>query len=136
MRADYDYLAASDAAGAERTRLLQSAADEYRAAMVHFAVTVLKYYVDDQVMGAAYPRDPHTGQQYNRATIESSDPNTYLQTLEAVKAANLRFFQDPATHQYSLARDTYRDDREEYLIYIGRCESRIRALLSLGIAPR
>ncbi|MGD0387682.1 MAG: hypothetical protein ABSC42_01900 [Tepidisphaeraceae bacterium] len=136
MRADHDYLAAADAAGAERTRLLQSAADEYRAAMVHFALTVLKFYVDDTVMAEVYPRDPHTGQQYNRATIESSDPNTYLQTLRAVEEANVRYFLDPDTHQYSLARDPYHDDRQEYLTHIGRCNLRIRALLSLGIPPR
>jgi hypothetical protein len=136
MRADNDYLAAADATGAERTRLLQSASNEYRAAMLHFAVTVLKYYVDEPVMAAVYPRDPHTGQQYNRANIEFSDPNTYLRTLRAVEEANARYFMDPATHQYSLGRDTYRDDREEYRTHIGRCDARIRALLSLGISPR
>jgi len=136
MRADHDYLAAADAAGAERTRLLQSAANEYRAAMLHLAVTVLKYYVDEQVMAEVYPRDPRTGQQYNRATIEASDPNTYLRTLGAVEEANTHYFQDPVTHQYSLGRDTYRDDRLEYMNYIGRCDLRIRALLSLGIPPR
>ena len=101
MMADHDYLAAASATGPERRRLLNSAGGEYYAAMQHFAVTVLKYYVDEPVMAAAFPKDPTTGLQYTRATIENSDPKTCLPTLQAVEEANARILVDPATHRVS-----------------------------------
>jgi hypothetical protein len=126
LMADHDYLAAASATGPERSRLLNSAGGEYYAAMQHFAVTVLKYYVDEPVMAAAFPKDPKTGLQYTRATIENSDPQTWLPTLQAVEEANARILVDPATHQYQRMRDTYADDRDTYLTYISRCNIRIR----------
>jgi hypothetical protein len=130
MLADHDYLAAATAAGAERRQLLESSASEYQAAMLHFAITVLKYYMDEPVMAEVYPKDPKTGLQYNRATIEMSDPNTYMATLQAALDVNARYFADPVTHQYSPMRDTYADDRNSYLTYIFRCQTRLRELQS------
>ena len=135
MLADHDYLAAATAAGPERTRLLQSAVGEYYAAMQHFALTILKYYVDEPVMEAIYPKDPKTGLQYNRATIENADPNSYMAILHAVSEANARYFADPETHRYSQGRDTYADDRNNYLTYISRCQARLQELQS-KIAPK
>jgi hypothetical protein len=135
MLADHDYLAAATAAGPERTRLLQSAVGEYYAAMQHFALTILKYYVDEPVMEAIYPKDPKTGLQYNRATIENADPNSYMAILHAVSEANARYFADPETHRYSQGRDTYADDRNNYLTYIFRCQARLQELQS-EIAPK
>jgi hypothetical protein len=128
MIGDHDYLAAGIAAGADRQRLLRSAADAYRAARLHYAITVLKYYVDDEVMAKVYPRDPKTGQQYNRLTIESSDPGKWLDILDAVKTENERYFADPITHQYVQGRDTYHDDRENYVTYISRCDGRLNLI--------
>jgi hypothetical protein len=136
MQADHDYLAAMTATGDGRTRLMQSAANEYQAAAVHEALTVLKYYVDEQVVIAAFPKDPASGVQYNRATIESANPATYLNTLRAVEIANARFLIDPETHQYSQMRDTYHDDRAPYMFDIERCGSRLRLLQAAGISPK
>ena len=130
MLGDQDYLAAATATGPQRTRLLQSAAMEYYAAMQHFALTVLKYYIDEPVMAAVYPKDPKTGLQYNRLTIENENSNSYMAILRAAEAANARYFADPDTHQYSRMRDTYADDRDNYLTYISRCEIRLLELQS------
>ncbi|MGD0464796.1 MAG: hypothetical protein ABSB74_20110 [Tepidisphaeraceae bacterium] len=128
MRADHDYLAAAAAEGSRRRQLLLSAAEAYQNAMLHFALTILKFYIDEPVAIQTYPKDPRTGRQYNRATIESADPSTYLPTLSAAKEATTRYLTDPATHQYIAARDDYRDDRETYLIYVSRCATRLQAL--------
>ncbi|MGD0542591.1 MAG: hypothetical protein ABSB33_13845, partial [Tepidisphaeraceae bacterium] len=128
MRADHDYLAAAAAPGSERRQLLQSAALAYQNAMLHYAVTILKYYIDETVALQTYPKDPRTGKQYNRATIESADPSTYLPTLNAAKQAIVRLTTDPVTHQYMPVRDDYRDDRETYLMYLGRCATRLQVL--------
>jgi hypothetical protein len=133
MAADHDYLAAADATGEARHQLLQSAAMHYHAAELHYAVTILKYYVDDAVMAQAFPKDPHTHLQFTRATIASSDPQTWIHTLHDVMAANARYLVDPVTHQYLQARDTYADDRKQYLIYVGRCDARLRQLATDGI---
>jgi len=125
MMADHDYLAAATATGDERKKLLFASAVEYNAAMQHFAVTVLKYYIDEPVMAAIYPKDPATGQQYNRGTIENADPNSYMGLLTAGLKANALYFRDPTTHQYSQMRDTYADDRQPYIDYIGRCQVRL-----------
>jgi hypothetical protein len=135
MLADHDYLAAATASGTDRTQLLQSAAEEYYAAMQHFALTILKYYVDEPVMEAIYPKDPKTGLQYNRATIENANPNSYMAILQAVNLANGRYFADPETHRYSQGRDTYADDRNNYLTYISRCQVRLQEL-QMKIAPK
>ncbi len=132
MRADHDYLAAAAAAGSERRQLLQSAAVAYQKALLHFAVTILKYYIDEPVALETYPKAPRTGKQYNRATIESADPSTYLPTLNAAKQAIVRLTTDPVTHQYTAVRDDYRDDRETYLTYVGRCATRLQVLQSAG----
>jgi hypothetical protein len=96
--------------------------------MLHYAVTILKYYIDETVALQTYPKDPRTGKQYNRATIESADPSTYLPTLNAAKQAIVRLTTDPVTHQYMPVRDDYRDDRETYLMYLGRCATRLQVL--------
>jgi hypothetical protein len=136
MQADHDYLAAMTATGDERTKLLQSAANEYKAAVFHEALTVLKYYVDDQIVGLVYPKDPKTVAQYNRATIEAADPATYLNTLSAVEVANARLYTDPTTHQYSQMRDTFHDDREPYMFDIKRCGIRLALIHAAGIDPK
>jgi len=52
-------------------------------------------------------------------------------------AANAHYLVDPVTHQYLQARDTYADDRKQYLIYVGRCDARLRQLATDGIpAPQ
>jgi hypothetical protein len=136
MQADHDYLAALTATGDERAKLLQSAANEYQAAAIHEALTVLKYYVDDQIVAAVYPKDSKSGVQYNRATIEATDPATYLNTLRAVEIANAHFLIDPATHQYSPMRDTFHDDRQPYMLDIERCGTRLRILQAAGVTPK
>ena len=138
MMADHDYLAAATASGAERRRLLNSAGGEYYAAMQHFAVTVLKYYVDEVAMAAvAYPRDPKDWAAIQSAeTIEDSDPNTYLATLQAVEEANARLTSlIPTTHQYSPMRDTYHEDRDTYLTNISRCDVRLH-LVQTALAAK
>jgi hypothetical protein len=135
MRGDHDYLAAMTATGAQRGRLLQSAYQAYDNAMRHCALTVMKYYVDDQVAAATFPLDPMTGRPRNRATIEFADPNTYMQIFQNAMAANDRFVLDPETHQYSLSRDIYHDDRETYVTYISRCQTRMRMIQSVTTQP-
>ncbi|HEX4056488.1 MAG TPA: hypothetical protein VHX86_19680 [Tepidisphaeraceae bacterium] len=136
MLADHDYLAAASASGSQRQKLLESAAREYRDAMRRFAVTVLKYYIDEPVMIKMYPKDPRTGEQYNRATIESADPSTYLSILQAAKAATARYLTDPVTHRYMQERDDYHDDRQQYLTYLDRCANRLSELHADGIVVR
>jgi hypothetical protein len=128
MRGDHDYLAAAAAKGPARRKLLESAATAYRNAKLRFAVTVLKYYIDEPVAMLTYPKDPRTGQPYNRATIESADPSTYLPTLDAALDATTHYLIDPVTHQYQRARDDYHDDRETYRMYLDRCDSRLHAI--------
>jgi hypothetical protein len=128
MLGDYDYLAAASATVDERKRLLNVAGTAYYEAMQHFALTVLKYYVDEPVMAAVYPKDPKTGQQYSRATIEDADPKIYIPLLEAAVEANERILVDPQTHRYQRMMDTYADDRDNYLTYISRCNQRIRLI--------
>lgn len=136
MLADHDYLAAAAANGTRRRELLQSAAREYRAAMRRFAVTILKYYIDEAVMTQTYPKDPRTGLQYNRVTIEQADPRTYLAILKAAEAATTRFMTDPVTHRYMAERDDYHDDREQYVTYLARCQTRLNELRSAGITVK
>ncbi len=128
MRADHDYLAAATASGPERRRLLESAAVAYHNAMLQFAVTILKYYIDEPVAAETFPKDPSTGKQFNRATIELADPSVYLPTLKAAQEAKTRYLTDPVTHQYIQARDDYHDDRQTYLTYMGRCATRLQAI--------
>lgn len=136
MLADHDYLAAAVASGSQRQKLLQSAAQEYQSAMRRFAISILKYYIDEPVMAKTYPKDPRTGQQYNRATIESADPSTYLTILQDAKAATTRYLTDPVTHQYLQVRDDYHDDREQYMTYLDRCQARLNELQSDGITVK
>ena len=136
MLADHDYLAAATATGAERTRLLKTAANEYVAAAQQDALTALKYYVDEQVMRAVYPKDPKTGLQYDRATIDTADPSIYLNLLNTVMIANAHFLADPVTHQYSQIRDTYHDDRQPYLDQVARCLTRLHLIEGLLNNPK
>lgn len=135
MIGDRDFMAAGIASGPERKELLQKAGDAYRAARLRYAITVLKYYVDDPVMSRVFPRDPKTGQQYNRVTIESSDPGKWLDILEAAKNANEEYFKDPNSGQYMQSRDTYHDDRENYLKYIDRCADRLEGIEAATTEP-
>jgi hypothetical protein len=128
MLGDHDYLAAATASGPERRQLLESAAVAYQKAIQHFAVTILKFYIDEPVAALVFPKDPRTGQQYNRATIESADPSLYLPLLKAAEDATTRYLTDPVTHQYMQARDDYHDDRITYLEYVGRCAARLNAI--------
>jgi hypothetical protein len=130
MLADHDYLAATAATGSQRRQLLQSATQAYQNARLRFAITILKYYVDDPVAAQCYPKDPRTGKRYNKATIESADPKLYLPTLQAAKETTLRYVTDPVTHEYMQARDDYHDDRQQYLIYVAHCEARLAAIQS------
>jgi hypothetical protein len=133
MQADHDYLAATTAEGAERQKLLHSAAIEYRNAMRRFAVTILKYYIDEPVINQTYPIDPQTHERYNRGTIESADPATYLAILHAATVATRNYLTDPVTHQYVQARDDYHDDREQYMTYLARSTARLNEIRSAGI---
>ena len=128
MKADHDYLAAASAKGSERERLLQSAAVAYQNAMLQFAVTVMKYYIDEPVAAEVFPKDPRTGRQYNRANIGTVDPRLILPLLNAADEATVRYLTDPVTHQYMAARDNYHDDRETYRRYMNRCQSRLHAI--------
>ncbi|HEY1923355.1 MAG TPA: hypothetical protein VGG44_11450, partial [Tepidisphaeraceae bacterium] len=125
MNADHDYLAAASATGPERQRLLESAATSYHGAMLQFAVTIMKYYIDEAVAVQAFPKDPRTGKQYNRANIGELDPRLIMPVYRAVQEANNRYVTDPVTHQYLQARDTYHDDRQSYTLYMNRCQSRL-----------
>jgi hypothetical protein len=128
MKADHDYLAAASAKGSERDRLLQSAAAAYYSAQLQFAVTIMKYYIDEPVAAQVFPKDPRTGKQFNRANIGGVDPRLIMSILNAADVATVRSVTDPVTHQYMPARDTYHDDRETYRRYLNRCQSRLRAI--------
>ncbi|MDP9175356.1 MAG: hypothetical protein M3O30_16055 [Planctomycetota bacterium] len=135
FRADADYLAAMSATGEQRKTLLGNAANHYNKAASLFALSVLKYYVDDAVISKTYPKDPRTGQQYSKATIGGADEATILQTFGAVEKENKTFFLDPKTNQYSLARDQHVDFRTKYETYMQHCAARlgnIRSELPLG----
>lgn len=119
-----------------RMCLLKTAANEYVAAAQQDALTALKYYVDEQVMRAVYPKDPKTGLQYDRATIDTADPSIYLNLLNTVMIANAHFLADPVTHQYSQIRDTYHDDRQPYLDQVARCLTRLHLIEGLLNNPK
>jgi hypothetical protein len=128
MLADRDYLSAIMSSGPARQAALQSARQHYAQAERDFALSVLRYWVDEPVQAKAYPMDPATGKPYTQGTIQSADPSLYLPTLDAVLKENTRFFADPDTGQYSMARDQNRDGREENLAYIARCKARLAIL--------
>jgi len=132
MLGDHDFLAAMTAKGDEQKALIQSAAQHYQAARIHYGLTVLKFYVDDFVAAKVYPKDPKTGVQYTRSTIETANPAIYLDTVKAVLAANAKMLVDPTTHQYEPARDTFHDDRETYLNYMAHCGARLLQLQAAG----
>jgi hypothetical protein len=133
MRADFDFLLAETARGERRTRLLTEASDEYNAAGNAFALTVLKYYVDEQIVADVFPKDPRTGEQYTRATIGSVDPRLVGQIMAAVKRDVERRYADPVTHRYNPAADSNLDDRQEYSEYIDHCAKRMKDIaVALG----
>ncbi|MGA2584270.1 MAG: hypothetical protein ABSG31_13405 [Tepidisphaeraceae bacterium] len=125
MQADHDYLAAMTADGQQQKDLLTSARAEYDDALHEFAVTVLKYYVDDGVIAMVFPKDPKTGRQFIGANIDQIDRSQWLPLLADVLAANVRYFADPNTHQYDQGRDQHHEEREPYLSYMLRCKERM-----------
>jgi len=128
MLADRDYLAAITASGTARQAAMQSAVTHYTQARQHFALIILRYWVDEVVQAKVYPKDPATGKPYTQETIASANPSLYLPTLNAVLRENARYFADPDTGQYSRARDQYGDEREEYLVYVAHCKTRLANL--------
>jgi hypothetical protein len=128
MLADSLYLQAIGTASPAREQLMKDAAEHYDIAVYALAMTILKFYVDDEVAAQTYPIDPATGKRYTRTTIESADSKTVLSTLGEVKKENEIFFQDPATKAYSASRDQFRDDRNQYEAYLGHCALRLDQL--------
>jgi hypothetical protein len=128
MKADYDFLLAQTLKGDERTRLLKEAANEYNIAGNQFILTILKYYVADDIAADVFPKDPRTGEQYNRATIGNVDPGLLGQIMVAVKNDVLRRYSDPNTHKYLPVLDQNADDRQEYQEYVNHCAQRIQEI--------
>ena len=128
MLADRDYLRAVAASGAARQAAMQSAITHYTQTQQHFALVILRYWVDELVQAKVYPKDPATGKPYTQETIESADPSLYLPTLDAVLRENNRYFADPDTGQYLPDRDQYREERGECLVYVAHCKIRLANL--------
>jgi hypothetical protein len=132
MQADHDYLAAMTATGAQRDALIRSAQFNYVKAAGRYALTILKYYMDDPIAAKVYPMDPSTGKRYTRASIEKAGDAVWLVTLDVALRENQRAFTDPATGRYQPMMDSHREDREQYLSYYGRCLGRLKALQAVS----
>jgi hypothetical protein len=106
-RADHDFLAAQLATGAERDRLVASAADEYRKAQRQAEFMIIRYHIDDQFVPMLFP--PNT----SRLTADKVPPEMYGRIIagnrELVRQAGF---------------DQHEEDRGEYERYAVRAARR------------
>src|SRR5208282_6581646 len=123
MLADRDYLEAMTATGPRRDAMIRSAAAHYELAEQRFAVTMLKYFVEDRVIDKVYPIDPATGKPRTRLTIEQIPPSDYVPTLMAAIRETVRLYSDPRTGEI-LSGDMFEEERAEYMRYVEHCSKR------------
>jgi hypothetical protein len=132
MTADLDYLKATAATGDEQKQLLLTAGEKYTEALDHIIITFLEYYVSDTIAQEAFPVNTSTGQRLTRANIrEVTDPGLLLSTWTAVNLQESHDYTDPQTHAYLPANDEFKDDRDEYTQYVGRCVDRLKILQAM-----
>jgi hypothetical protein len=117
-QADHDFLAGLMNAG-DKSSAWASAADEYKQAAYQFELTVLRYFVEDDLAAAVYPKDAR-GLRLRRDAVDQLPPEQRRPILDAVEAASPDFYK---SHPNDLG-----DDRSEYVNYINRCLARIRAM--------
>ena len=121
MHADYDYLQALSSAGMQKQKYIADATREYMTSMQHYALILLKFYIEDSVAAKVFPIDPKTGLQFRRANIENADPSTYMDVLnEAITESKRR--------EASGIPDRFGDDRREYVVHIARATARLSAM--------
>jgi hypothetical protein len=111
--ADRDYLKAMIAkTPEEREPLLRAAADGYQKAIGAFQLIILRYYVTDAVVEAAYPKG------VNRATIMNASRAEQDQTLAKVRQMTGERGPDEHTEDYA-----------EYINYLNRASTRLGLML-------
>jgi len=111
--ADRDYLKAIAAKDpTQREALLRAAADGYQNAIGAYQLVVMKYYVDEPVVQAVYPKG------VTRDTIEKMSRQVQDETMARVR-------KEVDSH----GADMHTDDYNEYLVYLNRATARLGLLL-------
>jgi hypothetical protein len=111
--ADRDYLKAMLAkTPEEREALLRAAAGSYQQAIGSFQLVLLRYYVDEDVVAATYPKG------VDRSTIQKVSRAEQDQTLARVR----KMYRDQDRERHS-------DDYLEYVTYIDRATARLGLML-------
>lgn len=115
VNADIDYLKASAAQGAERSKWLTAAAGYYQRAIYKNQQIILKHYVDEEILDKALPKG------HDKADLNDDKPNRIPFTDYAAILARVH-----ALEQASGQPDAHEEDRHEYETYLKRAEARLR----------
>jgi len=109
-QADGDYLAAIKASGAERSKLLADAVNEYNLAWDAYGLVILRYYTDDAIIRAVFPKG------FDKRNVTEIPVTQRRMILNAAHAAE------------GNRQDQYSEDRQEFDGYIRRIMLRLQQI--------
>jgi hypothetical protein len=126
---DRDYLLAMRATGAERARLLASAAQNYRNSIREFGLTAIRYFTSDQLATAVLPPG------VNRANVGTGAPGSRTAVTEEDVLQFMAGIRKLIDDRGGPQTDENGDDRKEYETYVRRALDRIDQMQQAAGAP-
>jgi hypothetical protein len=115
---DHDFLAGVMTPG-DKTSAWAAATDEYQQAAYQFELIILRYFVEDDLAAAVFPKDSR-GLPLRRDAVDQLPPAQRRPILDAVEAASGDYYKHHS--------DDFEDDRNEYVGYVNRCLARIKGM--------
>jgi hypothetical protein len=109
-------------AGVTAEALRKTATERYQSAVNAYRRIILRYYVDDDIAAAVYPKETAKpsvlGKAYTKLTIVEADPKAYPQLIDAV-GAEMKRLNRP---------DSSATEIHEYTQHINRALKRLELL--------